>query len=372
MSIPSIFKEGSSPTVQEWEHRRRPEILRLFEEHVYGATPKELPDCEYTVTRELKGLGDDNVTMQEIYARFERKGKSCGFHSRMFLPDDRKAPAPVVIMINPFSHNESVSYPGREHDHMPYELIAEHGYIAVHADVDEACLDDPDRYRSGLLELYPSEGESGWGAIGGWAFCTSRLVDYLVTRKEADASRIAVCGCSRAGKTALWCAAQDSRIAMTVSVESGCTGAAITRGKTGEHIRDITGQFPHWMCRKYASYSNDEEKLPVDQHMLLALCAPRPLYVSSASRDDWADPKKEFEACLLASEVFELYGKEGLKGEKFPDVNSPVVKGSMGYHVRKGIHGCRVYDWLQYLSFMDGHFKTQPGRPVQPVRPGER
>lgn len=357
MSLPTIFKNGIMPTVRQWEQHRRPEILKLFEEHVYGVTPKNLPKCEYTITRELSGLGADNISMQEIFSQLTKNGKSCGFHSRMFLQDALSAPAPVIIMINPFSQNSSVSYPGREHDHIPYELITAKGYIAVHADVDEVCLDDASAYKKGLMELYPPNGGSGWGAIGAWAFGISRLIDYLVTRDEVDASRIAVCGCSRAGKTALWCSAQDERIAMTISVVSGCTGAAITRGKTGEHVKDITRRFPHWMCKKYAAYADNEEALPVDQHMLLALCAPRPLYVSSASLDEWADPEKEFEACRLVKPVFELYGKEGLQINTLPVVNTPIMQGAMGYHLRKGVHGCRVYDWQQYLRFMAMHFK---------------
>jgi hypothetical protein len=202
------------------------------------------------------------------------------------------------------------------------------------------------------MELYPPEGETGWGAIGGWAFCASRVIDYLLTRDDVRPDCISVCGCSRAGKTSLWCGAQDTRVAVTISNVSGCTGAAITRGKTGERIADITSVFPHWFCANYTAYSGREDDLPVDQHMLLSICAPRPVYVSSASADDWADPQKEYEAALLCGEAYRLYGKSGLRDGPIPPCDASLQEGDVGYHNRLGEHGCEVYDWEQFLRFM--------------------
>jgi len=238
----------------------------------------------------------------------------------------------------------------------PPDIITAAGFIAVHAHVDEACPDDWHDYGKGFMEMYPFENnvrpDNGFGAIGAWAFCGSRVVDWLLTQGDVRSDFIAVCGHSRAGKTALWCGAQDERVAVTISNNSGCSGAAITRGKEGERIADITRVFPFWFCPRYAEYANREEKLPVDQHMLLALCAPRPVYISSASDDQWADPRKEFESAVLSGAAYELYGKTGLPTAEYPANNTPLQTGDVGYHVRTGPHACEVYDWQQFIEFM--------------------
>lgn len=354
--LPEILENGKNYTKTYWENKRRKEILQLFENLVYGNTPKQSLDSIKSTVVQTGYLKSGTVKKETVYMELGRNGKKCGFHFRVFSPihpeKEQDCPKGAVIMINPFSKNKKLDYPGKEMDHMPYDLVTSYGILGIHADVDEICVDDPDLYQKGLWELYPEKQESSWGAIGMWAFAADRVVDYLIMQKQIPCGNIAVCGCSRAGKTALWCAAQDERIGMVISNVSGCTGAAITRGKKGEHIRDITKTFPHWLSKKYAEFSEREEDLPIDQHMLLALCAPRPLYVSSASEDEWADPEKEFESAQKASEIYSLYGKEGLQNEIFPKINSPVGNGYIRYHNRKGAHGCRRYDWEQYLKFI--------------------
>ena len=353
--LPDFFEQGQPRTLQTWQTERRGTLHKLFARHVYGETPKELPTAAYrTLSSEV--VGESGITMRTIETRLSRGGKACAFRSRLFLPKKQQGPLPVVLMINPFSKNPAIlGNEERERQQMPFERITAQGFAAVHADVDEACPDNPEQYQNGLLTLYPPEGESGRGAIGAWAFLASRLIDHLATLPEIDASRIAVCGCSRAGKAALWCAAQDERIALIISNVSGCTGAAITRGKTGERIADITSRFPHWLCKAYAAYAHREEDLPVDQHQLLALLSPRPLYVSSASEDTWADPAKEYESLRRAGEIYGLYGLPHLDGP-MPPPETPVTKGATAYHSRVGEHGCRYYDWDQYLAFMARSF----------------
>lgn len=354
--LPELLPAGVLHTKEWWEKERRPRILELFETYVYGRTPKEPLDRMESSVIQTECLMEGKVKKETVYLKLEKNGRSCGFHCRVFSPLPQKSEElksmPAILMINPFSRNKELDYPGKELDHMPYDLITSMGFIGVHADVDEICADDSRIYREGLWELYPGEGDRAWGAIGMWAYAASRVIDYLMIQKHVEYGKIAVCGCSRAGKTALWCGVQDQRAGLVISNVSGCAGAAITRGKTGEQIRDITTQFPHWMCPMYASFADREEELPVDQHMLLALCAPRPLYVSSASEDVWADPYKEFESAQAAGAVYKLYGKKGLEDQAFPAVNTPIGTGAVAYHNRQGIHGCRRYDWEQYLGFI--------------------
>jgi len=348
MGIPDIIPPGSPAAVDWWEKTRRPELLRLFSENVYGVTPAELPKARYAIDE--KPCGFPGVIASVLTLEMERNGRECSFCCDIYRPSEAATPIPAVIMIDPFSRRGWDA--AQIYSHCPPDIIARAGFMAVHAHVDQACADDAKEYGRGLMELYPPEGAASWGAIGGWAFCASRVVDYLLTRGDVKADGISVCGCSRAGKTALWCGAQDTRVAVTISNVSGCTGAAITRDKKGERVADITSVFPHWFCANYTTYSGREDDLPVDQHMLLALCAPRPVYVSSASADEWADPQKEYAAALLCGDAYKLYGKSGLPDGHMPPVDTPLLTGDVGYHNRLGEHGCETYDWEAFLKFM--------------------
>ena len=163
-------------------------------------------------------------------------------------------------------------------------------------------------------------------------------------------------GHSRLGKAALWAGALDSRFPLVISNNSGCGGAAIFRDKQGEKISDINRSFPHWFCDKFKEYNGEEFQLPVDQHMLLALIAPRPVYVASAIEDTWADPNKEFEALYEGGRLYEIYGLSVIAKKRFPAVGSPLINFHTGYHVRKGKHDVTLYDWQCFMDYADVHF----------------
>ena len=166
---------------------------------------------------------------------------------------------------------------------------------------------------------------------------------------------MAVVGHSRGGKTALWAGAEDERFAMVVSNDSGCTGAALARGKQGEHIRDINRGFPHWFNDNYKRFADREDDLPLDQHMLAALIAPRLLYIASATEDSWADPRSEFLAGVHANPVFGLFGIQGLASAAMPNADTPIHEGHIGYHLRTGKHNLTEYDWGCFMDFADKH-----------------
>jgi hypothetical protein len=224
---------------------------------------------------------------------------------------------------------------------------------------NDVTLDENDHFESGLAAMYPRENpETDWGKIGMWASAASRVMDYVQTLPQIDKSRIFALGHSRLGKTAIWTAVQDERFAAGCSNDSGCSGAAITRQKQGEHVKEITKNFPYWFCGNYQKYIDRENEMPFDQHQLLALMAPRTLYVASAVEDLWSDPYSDFMSAKLASDAYELLGVTGLvnpTGEMI-GVNEHLHEGNVGYHMRAGKHFMSRDDWKQYMAYFDKHY----------------
>jgi hypothetical protein len=201
----------------------------------------------------------------------------------------------------------------------------------------------------------PAEGELAAnepGAIAAWAWGLSRVLDWLATRPEVNEHAVIVVGHSRLGKTALWAGACDPRFAMVVSNESGCGGAALSRRNYGETVGVITSRFPHWFCPSFAQYAGRELELPVDQHTLLAMTAPRPLYVASAEGDRWADPRGEFLSAEAVGPVWRLYGRTGLGTSEYPEVGRSVGE-FVRYHVRAGKHDLLLEDWQHFADMAD-------------------
>jgi len=361
-----LVAENGAPikTVKEWEEQRRPELLELFRSQVYGRTPVGRPDdLSFKVIHEDKNAMDGKATLKLVEITFSGPGGSGSIKPVIFIPNNRTSPAPGFLEILHRDKDENFD-PTREKRATiwPAEEIVARGYTAIGFYAGEVDANRNDGFNNGVHKLFdpwpaderPSD---AWATIAAWAWGASRVMDYLETDSDIDATRIGVLGHSRSGKAALWCGAEDERFALVISNNSGCTGAALSRNKKGETVARINKTFPHWFCENYKKYNDREEELPVDQHQLIALMAPRPVYVASATKDRWADPENEFLSCLYASPVWQLWGLKGLTVSEQPPVNTPLQDGYIGYHLRDGKHDLGLSDWNWYMDFADKHMK---------------
>ncbi|MCE7041414.1 acetylxylan esterase [Dyadobacter sp. CY312] len=362
-TLPKILESNNGSkinTVKDWESERRGEIISLFEEHVYGQMPKKFEQIDFKLKNENKRAMGGKAHLKEIEIKVTNNGESVLINLLLFIPLNLKKPAPAFVLINNRPHSNTSPTRETVSGFWPAEDVIAAGYAIAAFHVSDAAPDDKNTYQNGVLRLYPEQlkADNGMKAIGAWAWAASRVMDYFETDKDIDAKKVGIVGHSRGGKASLWAAAQDQRFAMCFTNNSGSTGAALSKRWFGETVAIINKSFPHWFNNNYKKFNDNEKELPVDQHMLIASIAPRPVYATNASEDLWADPTGTFLAMKEAEPVYALYQLKSRLPDNPPPLDTPFLKPPLGYHNRTGKHDLTPYDWKQFVSFANYYYQN--------------
>jgi len=390
-TLPDLLVMASGQRVTSarmWAVERRPEILKLFETYEYGHSPGRPKGMTFQIISVDANALDGKAIRKQVLINFTGRKEGPRIGLLIYLPKNATKPVPMFlglnfggnqtvasdpgIAINPgwvgrgwgvINHHATDESRGASACQWQVQKILDRGYGLATAYYGDIEPDFEGGIREGVRALYLRPDQSapaadGWGAIGAWAWGLSRAMDYLETDKDVDAHRVALVGHSRLGKTALWAGAQDTRFALVISNDSGEGGAALSRHWMGETIKAINTSFPWWFCRNYKKFNDDVNAMPVDQHELIALIAPRPVYIATAAGDLWADPRGMFLAAQAADPIYRLLGTDGLGAAKMPGIGQPVMT-TIGFHLRCGPHDVTSYDWDQFLDFADKHERAR-------------
>lgn len=383
--LPELLTTGSGESIADpksWEAKRRPEILELFSTHVFGHTPKDKIRVRYETVEEKKDDLGGKATRKQVGFVFSNGKKEIEALLLMYIPNHVQGKVPVFVGYN-FKGNHStiadssvlyspslhlVKEPGHpdwirgnQSHRWSFAEIIDRGYAVATMCYHDIYPDKKELRDQSIVSLFPgyrpdSIAGDEWQALGAWAWGSARIADYLETENRIDPDRMAIIGHSRQGMAALWAGAQEPRFKVVIANNAGEGAAAITRRRYGETIAIQNTLFPHWNAPNYRKYNDHEDSLPVDFHQLVALMAPRAVYIASAEEDRWADPKGEFLAAYHAGPAFRLYGLDAIDTDVQPPLHSPIMR-QVGYHIRAGKHDVTAYDWSRFLDFADLHFK---------------
>jgi hypothetical protein len=380
-------------TAAQWKAKRRPEILRLYQDQVHGHSPGAPKELAFTVVEEDRHALGGLAHRKQIEVRISKKADAPVLHLLVYTPAAARGRVPLFLVLHFNGNWAIVDDPGvRLHDtwdrktqkrvspapdvkrgtskewDLPLVLSRGYGIAALYYGDVEPDFDGGAGLPLGVRPLFWKAGQTArtddeWGAIGAWAWGMSRALDYLVSDRDVDGKRVIGVGQSRLGKTVLWAGAQDQRFAAVIASCSGEGGAALSRRDYGENLDNMTTTYLYQFSEGFKRYFKNWNALPVDAHMLVALMAPRPLLLNTGSEDQWSDPRGELLAAQAASPAWELFGKKGLAGETPPPLDQPLLR-TLAFHEHTGRHAILATDWKVFLDFADGQLgkKTEPRR----------
>ncbi|MCL2264753.1 MAG: hypothetical protein FWC22_01815 [Treponema sp.] len=342
-NLPEIWQDKNF-SQDRWNERRK-QIINILCEEAYGFLPPAPKKTEWTICETDNEFCAGKAPLKKVLLNITLTNNNL-----FTLPVNAVIPAnvknaPFFVYIS-FSPNVPDKF-------LPCEEIIDSGFGILSFFYEDAASDNAD-FSSGLPAALGLNDNSSCGKIAVWAWAALRVMDYAYSLAELDKNRAAVAGHSRLGKTALLAGALDTRFKYIISNNSGCCGAALSRSKKGETIRNITDAFPYWFKSGFNKFADNEDKLPFDQHFLIAASAPRNVYVSSAEDDTWADPNSEFIGCKNAGGIWTKLGYQGL----VVDDNKPVTgklyhAGEVAYHVRSGGHYLGREDWRNFMKYIN-------------------
>jgi hypothetical protein len=391
-TLPEPLTLGDGTPVQSsetWWQQRRPQLLEQFKTHVYGELPPPPPALRIEQHSSDPSALDGAATRRQVTLHFTDRPDGPSLDLLIYRPNNPDGAVPVFAGLN-FAGNHTVTSDpgirlptswvpdwgdvpsdsgrateearGARQRRWPVEQVVEQGHGLVTAYYGDLFPDRANGFEESIYQLNDSQAHATrgqWSAISAWAWGLHRMMDYATQSEALDADRVLLVGHSRLGKAALWAGATDRRFAGVIDNASGCGGSALFRRRYGERIVHIDTNFPHWFCDRFSEYRENESTLPVDQHQLLSLIAPRPLLVSPKTKDRWADPKGMFLSARHAAPVWEFLGHEGLDADSMPAPDTPVLS-RVGFFLRTGEHDLLPADWSVFLDFADKHVQSDP------------
>ncbi len=373
-----------------WFKERRPEIVKLYENEIYGRVPANAPKVTWEVGASDPTALDGAAVQKEVTFHFGDKPDGPAAHLNVYLPAKATGPVPLVLSISfgfgmgrggvvppgraavaaQPAANATAATPaapaarggGAPRGGEPIADIVARGYGYAVVRYTEIQPDTAAGLTSGVIGLTLGPGQTKpapdeWGTISAWAWGLSRIEDYLETDRGVDAKRVAIVGHSRLGKTVLWAGAHDPRFAMIFSSQGGEMGSALARRDYGETVDDMAANFGYQFAGNFQKYPGHWNDMPVDAHFLISLCAPRPVLITGGSGDQWSDPHGEFLGAVAAGPVYRLLGQPDLGTMEMPPLDTPVMTGKLAYMEHNGPHAITPLDWKVFLDYADKYLK---------------
>ncbi len=339
-------------------NERRAEIVKLYETEIYGRVPANAPKVTWQITETDPSAREGTAVMKRLVGRIGSAPDGPRMNVTLSTPSSARKPVPVILLIN-FGGGEA----GERATPLPVTAdILARGWGYATVGYQDIQPDRANAWTEGVIgqtlaagQAQPAPGE--WGTISAWAWGVSRIIDYLETDKAVDRKQIALFGFSRLGKTVLWAAATDARVAAVFSACAGEMGSALARRDWGETVDDMAQNFPWQFAGNFQKYVGRWNDMPVDAHMLIALSAPRPVFITGGTTDQWSDPKGEFLAAAAAGPVYRLLGKKDLGVIELPPLDTPIITGDLGWVYHTGGHTVSAPDWTAFLNFLGKYFK---------------